>query len=405
MKKTTVAIIGAGLAGLHAAWLLQRHGLQDYVLLEARPSVGGRIQSIAANTAAPADAGQPEIHANQLNASSRHGNSTGDSQPNNSPTNDCVDLGPSWFWPEFQPELDALIRQQGLARFAQQETGDLLIERVANEPPRRFSGYVGSPTSIRLVGGMASLTDAMMQGIDPARVLTGQSVRALQRQPGQVLITVEDASGNTVQWQAEHVLLALPPRLAQQSIRFDPPLPSELARQWQDTATWMAPHAKYVAVYDRPFWREQGLSGDARSQQGPLVEIHDASTPGGSAALFGFIGVPAQMRRTVPELALRTLCRAQLVRLFGPEAATPRLDLIKDWASEPLTATADDLDASPHHAGAPASTASTGPWQGYLTGIGSEWSPQFPGYVAGAIEAARLGVDRLLTAGLAKAGS
>jgi monoamine oxidase len=29
-------------------------------------------------------------------------------------------------------------------------------------------------------------------------------------------------------------------------------------------------------------------------------------------------------------------------------------------------------------------------------GVGSEWSPQFPGYVAGAIEAARLGVQAIL---------
>jgi len=30
-----------------------------------------------------------------------------------------------------------------------------------------------------------------------------------------------------------------------------------------------------------------------------------------------------------------------------------------------------------------------------LTGIASEWSPQFPGYLAGTIEAARLGVQPL----------
>ena len=34
-----------------------------------------------------------------------------------------------------------------------------------------------------------------------------------------------------------------------------------------------------------PFWREDGLSGDAVSQRGPLAEIHDASDPaeGGGA--------------------------------------------------------------------------------------------------------------------------
>ncbi len=38
----------------------------------------------------------------------------------------------------------------------------------------------------------------------------------------------------------------------------------------------MAGHAKVVALYERPFWREQGLSGDAISHCGTLAEIHDA---------------------------------------------------------------------------------------------------------------------------------
>ena len=34
-----------------------------------------------------------------------------------------------------------------------------------------------------------------------------------------------------------------------------PALPDALQRQWQACGTWMAPHAKYVAVYDTPFYR------------------------------------------------------------------------------------------------------------------------------------------------------
>ena len=152
---------------------------------------------------------------------------------------------------------------------------------------------------------------------------------------------------------------------------------------------------KYVAIYDAPFWREQGLSGEARSACGPLGEIHDASIPGGSAALFGFFGVPATARKGVPEVELRGLCRAQLVRLFGPLAATHSMDVIQDWALEPYTATTADLDSAGQHVEAPPSMAASGPWCGRLTGIASEWSPQFPGYVAGAVEAASLAVQML----------
>ncbi|MDE2121529.1 MAG: FAD-dependent oxidoreductase, partial [Betaproteobacteria bacterium] len=157
-----------------------------------------------------------------------------------------------------------------------------------------------------------------------------------------------------------------------------------------------APHAKYFAVYEQAFWREQGLSGEARSARGPLVEIHDASMPGGAAALFGFVGVPARVRNGVPQDVLRTHCRAQLARLFGPRAATPAAEFLKDWAGDPRTATAADLEASGQHAQAPAAAAFGGDWRGRLTGIGSEWSQQFPGYLAGAVDAASRGVQAWL---------
>jgi monoamine oxidase len=117
--------------------------------------------------------------------------------------------------------------------------------------------------------------------------------------------------------------------------------------------------------------------------------------PGGSAALFGFLGIPSRMRQGVPEDVLRSHCRAQLARLFGPEAAHPRAELFKDWAVDSCTATAADGDSAGQHPEAPAKAASTGPWAGRLVSIGSEWSPQFPGYVAGAIEAASLGLESL----------
>ena len=107
----------------------------------------------------------------------------------------------------------------------------------------------------------------------------------------------------------ERVTLTLPPRLAATCLQFEPSLPGELARRWRATSTWMAPHAKYVAVYDTPFWREQGLCGSARSSVGPMGESHDVSTPGGHAALFGFLGVPARVRRQVTDEVLRANCQ------------------------------------------------------------------------------------------------
>ena len=374
MQTARIAIVGAGLSGLYAAWLLERRGIRDYVLLEARDRVGGRIASVTATAQA----------------------ATADSI-------DRFDLGPTWFWPGYQRELHQLVVTLGLEQFEQFETGDMVVERSPDEPPMRTRGYANSPPSVRLIGGMAALTDALYRALVPARILTGQMVTRMRSADTHVEVDSEDTAGRVTTWRVEHVLLALPPRLAEDRIEFTPALPPALARQWRETATWMAAHAKYVAIYDTPFWREQGLSGEARSARGPLGEIHDASMPGGRAALFGFFGVPARVRKDIPEDVLRTHCRTQFARLFGPQAATPRAEFLKDWAQDPHTATAADLDAADTHAPSPAATAASGPWQGRMTGIASEWSPQFPGYVAGAIEAATLGVQALASLAAATA--
>ncbi len=368
-----VAIVGGGLAGLFAARLLAERGVRDWLLVEARDVFGGRIASVpagAARTTEPADG--PATTAR-------------------------IDLGPTWFWPALQPELDGLVEALGLARFAQHEAGDTLLERAAGVPPARVSGFVASPPSMRIAGGMGALVEAVRRGLDTSRLLAGHRVERLRRAAGRVALDISGPDGAHATLRAERVLLAVPPRLAAARIAFEPALPEALSRAWRDTPTWMAPHAKYVAVYDTAFWRAQGLSGAARSAAGPLAEIHDASVPNGPAALFGFVGVPARARARVPADVLEAHCRAQLARLFGPAAASPAAQWLRDWAVEPFTATEADLDAPAAHAVAPPTAAAAGDWHDCLVGVASEWSPRFPGYLAGAIEAARVGVGTMAT--------
>ncbi len=364
---TRIAIVGGGLTGLVAAWRLQQQGVREVVLLEARATVGGRILSVDA-LGSRVDTALPAL--------------------------DRFDLGPSWFWPALQPQLDRLVTELGLERLEQHEDGDLIVERSAQHLPQRMRGFASEPRSMRLAGGTGALVAALHARLDAAVVRTGQTVRRLHVDSTHVALTVDDGAGDPTTWITERVLLAMPPRLAATRLQFDPPLPPDLARRWQGTPTWMAPHAKYVAVYDTPFWREQGLSGGARSGAGPMGEIHDVSMPGGHAALFGFLGVPARVRRQVSDEVLRTHCRAQLARLFGEPARTPRGDALKDWAADPLTATDDDQEGAGHPATAPPSSAD-GAWQGRLIGIGGEWSAQFPGYLAGAVDAAERGVRQV----------
>lgn len=138
----------------------------------------------------------------------------------------------------------------------------------------------------------------------------------------------------------------------------------------------MAPHAKYVAVYPYNFWHRKGLSGEVRSNIGPMVEIHDVSEPDRMFALFGFIGVPFHERQKIGDAVLRDLCRAQLIRLLGEEADYPHAEFLKDWAADPFTSTSRDLALPAGHSVPPAS-ANNGSWRNCLTGIASEWSTVF----------------------------
>ncbi|SDV50258.1 flavin monoamine oxidase family protein [Chitinasiproducens palmae] len=368
MLDARVAIVGGGLSGLYAAFLLEQAGIDDYLLLEARETLGGRIASVPL-------CGQRRA---ALDCAERG------------------DLGPAWFWPAYQAELDRLISDLGMSRFEQYEAGDMVVERSPQAPPVRMCGHGTTPRSMRLAGGMSALVAALRRRLESGRLVINQPARRLHITTRHVDIVTDGAGAQRTSYRVDHVLLALPPRLAGTTLDFFPALPEALLNEWRATPTWMASHAKYIAAYDAPFWREQGLSGEGRSARGPLAELHDASIPGGAAALFGFFGVPAHARRDLGDEMLRSLCRAQLTRLFGPQAAKPIAEVIKDWAREPYTATTADEHGAAQHLQAPAPSASSGIWQSRLTGIASEWSRQFPGYLAGAIDAAGSGVQAYL---------
>ncbi|HQY59144.1 MAG: FAD-dependent oxidoreductase [Nitrospira sp.] len=358
--RTTVAIVGGGLAGLYAARRLHALGI-SFQLLEARERLGGRI--LSAN-----DQGQS--------------------------SNDGFDLGPSWFWPEMQRGMAALVEELGLATFPQQSEGEVIVERTSREEPKRYQGIPQAPPSMRVAGGTGALITALSEKLPPEALHLSMRVTHATLSHSDVLLTIIARDGAEHEVVAEHVIFALPPRLLASSVAFMPDIDAATAIRWRDTATWMAPHAKFFALYQHPFWREAGLSGTAQSQVGPLIEIHDATTASGTPALFGFLGVGADQRAAIGEDALTRACIKQLARLFGPEAGQPRATLLKDWAADPLTATADDRSPSGHPEPAQAPWV-TGAWKGRMFLAGSETSTTAPGYLAGAIAAAEQAVAEL----------
>jgi monoamine oxidase len=310
---------------------------------------------------------------------------------------DGFDLGASWLWPGMQPAIAALVEELGLATMPQNSDGDVIIHRMAREAPQRYrrvaSGH--EPQSMRLVGGTGALVTALANDLPADRLQLGTRVTHMALGEGEVTLTVSGADDSTRSLTAGHVIATIPPRLLEATVLFTPEMDAATVQRWRDTPTWMAPHAKFFAFYDRPFWREAGLSGTARSLVGPIVEIHDATTASGAAALLGFLGVGPDQRAAMGEAALSQACIEQLGRLFGEEARRPHATLIKDWAADALTATAGDRSAGGHPVPNGGSWVS-GPWQHRLSLGGSETSVIDPGYLAGAIESARNAVTDTL---------
>ena len=350
---TDVAIVGGGLAGLSLAAHLADAGI-EFQLFEARNRFGGRIKT------------------GQVGGAS-------------------YDLGPAWFWPG-QPRMARLAHALGLEVFEQFSEGALSFEdpdgRVARN--RGFSSMQGS---LRVAGGLGQMIAALTAALPPQHLHLSSPVTRITN----CTLTIDRSEG-AQSIRARRIAIALPPRLAAERIAFDAALEPVVLEAMQRVPTWMAGQAKVIAVYDTPFWRAAGLSGDAMSRRGPMVEIHDASPAlGGPFALFGFVGVPAHARQDTA--ALKAAAIDQLVRLFGPEAQTPRVVFLKDWAFDTYTATS--LDHAPVYAhpsyGMPAALK---PLEAHgISFCGTEVAPTFGGYLEGALEAAEIAAQQLIGTG------
>lgn len=368
-----VAIIGGGLCGLALAHSLQARR-RDWALFEARPRLGGRILSVPTG----------------------HGV--------------MADLGPTWYWPERHPSLTRLVADLQLASVAQADDGRVTLLDDANRPPRTLpfdaarggldEHAVPQPGALhagarRLVGGMGALVDALRRPLPEAKLYLGCSVTALTLQPDHVQLTLTEADGRERRLSARHVVLALPPRVAAERLRYTPALSTEVALAMAETPTWMAHAAKAVVPCAAAPWRAQPGQGNAwvTHAQAVLAESWDAGDPaGGPAAVAGFVAMaPADRQRFASGMAL--LLESQVSMLHGAEAGAgrPAAPLWHDWAAEPTTCSdtdrIDPAESGPHPAyGNPQLQLPL--WQGRLWLGGSETARQGGGYLEGALAAA-----------------
>ncbi|SCK17974.1 monoamine oxidase [Variovorax sp. HW608] len=345
-----VAIVGAGLCGLALARTLHARGMR-IALFEARERIGGRVLT-------------------------RRCEATG--QP--------LDLGPAWFWPDTEPRIAALLDELGLPSVAQHDPGDSLWLTDPNrEPERRDDGPGGVHAGAgRIAGGAARLADALAATLPPGCLRLGQAVRAV-RDRGAFIELLQDG-GRLL--RARRVVLALPPRLVQARIRFDPALPAGVSDALEATPTWMAAQAKAVTTFTHSFWRDAGHSGNAFVQhlQAVLGQVYDASEGAdGGAALGGFLALDAAQRRNF-QRGLPMLIDSQLAQLYGPQAQHGHQHFM-DWAEEVWTCAEADRDGPPAPP-QPDPLLRQPQWAGRLFFGGSETAAHGAGHMEGALETA-----------------
>ncbi len=182
----------------------------------------------------------------------------------------------------------------------------------------------------RIVGGAQAIAEGLADQVGRERIALGEPVHTIAQDADGVSIVTP---GST--FRGRQVIVAVPLGILAR-IHFQPGLPSMRDQLHQRCP--MGATVKVIAAYERAFWREKGLSGEAVCTSGPISVTFDTTSPDGPPMLLAFVtGTPARdWGSRSPEARTRQVL-AQLATFFGEEAAEPLWTTEQDWAAEPYS--------------------------------------------------------------------
>lgn len=346
-QSSEIIILGAGLAGLTLAHQLKKRGL-NALILEARDRIGGRIHTI------------------------EHGGTT-------------LELGATWF-ADKHANLVNLLNEFGIQK-VDQTYGEYGIYELADGEKQFFEMPPQPEATYRVEGGTRSLINALSETLESTQIRLNQIVTKVIYENGLFTVQAENED-----FTSEYLISTLPPNLMVNSIAFSPTLPESLTSIAQQTHTWMGESIK-VGLFSRtPFWINKGI-GTLYSQKGPITEFYDHSNEFGFA-MKGFMRDEfIALSKTKREKAVR----AQLVSVFGEEINEKIKYEDETWRDQMFTYSDYKQAIAPHLNNGNQSLRDP-LFNGKMLLAGSEVAPTFPGYMDGAVEAANLVAEQLISA-------
>jgi monoamine oxidase len=185
----------------------------------------------------------------------------------------------------------------------------------------------GGAQEQRFQGGAQSIALKVASELGD-RIALSTPVRRIQQDSSGVQVIADGTSA-----KGKRVIVAMPPTLAGRLV-YDPILPAR-----RDQLTQRMPQGslmKAEAIYDKPFWRDKGLSGQAVSENGPVKVTFDTSPADGSPGIMmGFIGgseARSWARRPADERKQAVL--QNFANYFGDESKSPQSYIEFDWSAE-----------------------------------------------------------------------
>lgn len=239
----------------------------------------------------------------------------------------------------------------------------------------------------RLAEGFQEVSKRLAAKLGDKVILNAPVKKIIQDKDGVTIVTEKGSV------RGERVIVAIPPVLAGR-IDYEPDVPP--SRDMLTQRMPMGSVIKCVALYETPFWRKAGYSGEAIADRGAVKLVFDDSSRDGShGALVGFMmGKDAKMWSGKGLAARREATIESFTRLFGPGAASPVDYIDQDWPAERWSRGCYSAIMGPGvlsaHAGALREPVGRIHW------AGTETARIWTGYMEGAVEAGERAADEVV---------